>query len=213
MRSTSSGEIGPKASSRPVTTPSYDVASRQTGQSEPNISRPAPNQSTTDATNGRRSGGVQEAQVASVTIPDSFTATFGSAARSGMRCRHSGSFPSAMRGLAMWSSTNWRSGRARTVRPRLGAREPAPAGRRRAALLHGGEPSPNIGRAQPFGIGFVVDLVPEADQHGHDDVELEPDARIGVARRHPRVDEDGGDPRGQDRQDVESDPLPVDGYA
>src|SRR5260370_34641634 len=52
-----------------------------------------------------------------------------------------------------------------------------------------------------------------AEDDGHDDVELEADARIRIARRHPRVDEDAGDPRGQAREDVENDPGPVDRYA
>src|SRR5260370_32092878 len=49
-----------------------------------------------------------------------------------------------------------------------------------------------------------------AEDDGHDDVELEADARIRIARRHPRVDEDAGDPRGQAREDVEDDSGRVD---
>ena len=32
------------------------------------------------------------------------------------------------------------------------------------ALVHGDEPSSNIGPAQPFGIAFVVDLVSDSDE-------------------------------------------------
>src|SRR5260370_4371364 len=98
-------EMGPSASSRPPTTPPYEVASRQTGQSDPKSRRPAPNQSTTDATNGRRSAGVHEAQFASVTIPDSFSPTLGGAASPGTRSCHSGYLHSPTRGLTVSPTT------------------------------------------------------------------------------------------------------------
>lgn len=55
---------------RPEPAEPTDMASRHTGQSDPNISRSGPNHSRTFETNGRRSAGVHDDQSASVTIPE-----------------------------------------------------------------------------------------------------------------------------------------------
>ena len=81
-----------------------------TGQSPPKITRPKPKQSTTWSIYGCRSAGVQFAQSASVTRPDSLHQTFGNFASSRSSARHGSSSKALMSGLAMWSMMNFTFG-------------------------------------------------------------------------------------------------------
>ena len=69
------------------------------------MSRAGPNASRAVAAYGRRSATVQDAQSASVTIPDSLANTLGAAASSPSRVAQGSRAPAAIGGLDRWSST------------------------------------------------------------------------------------------------------------
>ena len=94
----------------------YEAASRHTGQSEPNISRPGPNSSTAAATYGRRSSTVHAGRIGLGDQAGELGASRSGAAASGATAaRHSANpaAPARMRGLPRWSSTNRTCGSAR----------------------------------------------------------------------------------------------------
>ena len=89
--------------------------------------RSGPNWASTYSITGPSCAGVHDSQSASVTSPDSFTATFGKAASARRSAAHAAMppvqaaacppprFPAAIGGLPAWSSTNRTSGSAVTV--------------------------------------------------------------------------------------------------
>ncbi len=153
------------ASMRPPSTAWYEPASRHTGQSEPNMSRSTPNHEATSLTNGRRSSGDQVAQSASVTIPDSLTATFGWAASAGQA-------PAppivAAVGYAWLGDVVKHELQAGELPDRFDGGGQFPGADQQvvaeAAGLHGGEAAVHVRAREPVRVGLVVDLVTHADQ-------------------------------------------------
>src|SRR5215207_5503144 len=117
----SSGERGGNASSSALLTAPYDPASRQTGQSEPYITRSVPKTSTARLTYGLRSEGVQSAQLASVIMPESLQETCESERNGSSSALQASISPEAIGGLAMWSMTNRASGSAFTFASAAGS--------------------------------------------------------------------------------------------
>src|SRR5215217_4207440 len=92
----SSGERGGRASSSALFTAPYEPARRQTGQSEPYITRSVPKISTVRLTYGLRSEGVQSAQRASVIMPESLQETWGSERNGSSRALQASISPDAI---------------------------------------------------------------------------------------------------------------------
>src|SRR5215510_4989474 len=85
----------------------YSPASKQTGQSEPNIKREGPNASTTKSRYGRKSAACQECQSASVTRPDSLQKMLGDFASSRIWEAQGSNSRDLTNGFAQWSRTNF----------------------------------------------------------------------------------------------------------
>ena len=139
-------------------------ASRQTGQSEPNMIRSAPNAlSMTSATGANAASGAPGG--ASVTRPDSLHAVFGRAASARIAARHRLELAAAMRRLARMVQDQRQ---LRHLRRRVGGGRDlmrqhdevvAEPGRRDRA-----QAADDVGAAQPVRVGLGLHLVPDADQ-------------------------------------------------
>src|SRR5215211_3090011 len=97
----SAGERGGKDSSSALLTAPYDPARRQTGQSEPYITRCVPKISTARLTYSLRSEDVQSAQLASVIMPESLQETWGSERNGSSSALQASISPDAIGGLAI----------------------------------------------------------------------------------------------------------------
>ena len=147
-----------------ATTCSYDAASRQTGQSEPNSSRPGPKTSSAWSTYGCRSATDHVVQFASVTSPESFAVTF---SQCGQRGEPSGPrLPAAERDVGLGEMIEHEAAVHRASRPGGGVElvaadqqvvdEVAPGDLAQAGDHH---------RAcEPVGVGLVLDEAADSDE-------------------------------------------------
>lgn len=145
--------------------PRTSPRSRQTGQSEPNISRSGPKASRTVSAYGRRSRTVQVRGSASVTSPESLQTVLGRAAR------------------ARTSSAQGRGSAAATGGLPHVVEHEGQLGQQRGGLDGGGQlaglddevvdesgggdgaqSAQDVGAQQPAGVGFALDLVADADE-------------------------------------------------
>ena len=108
----------------------------------------------------------QACHSASVTRPESLALTFvGFGEGQQSTCPTRASAPDAMGGLARWSSTKRRSGRARAVSTATGSsRVRTSRSKTSPAAAHGPEPAADVVAGQPSGVCLSVDAMAQPDE-------------------------------------------------